>query len=158
MNKYEERFHAKYVPVPESGCWLWEEGMTATSRPSGGYGLFWPGKELNNGKQIAAHRYSYFLANGYLPSKEEHVMHKCDVPACVNPAHLKLGDHATNMRDRANKNRVNAVRKLSPEDAANAIIWLKTNPEVTISSVAKFYGMSPSHMGRIVKRYRRTEQ
>lgn len=157
LNKYEKRFHSKYIPVPESGCWLWEEGKVATSRPGGGYGLFYPGPDFNSGKQITAHRYSYFLHTGHAPTTNEHVLHKCDTPSCVNPYHLVLGTHDDNMKDRAKKNRVNASRKLSSSDALNAIVMYSLG-DWTIVNLAKFYGMSPSHMGRVLKRYRRSEQ
>jgi hypothetical protein len=34
-SRIEARFEAKYIPVPESGCWLWEGPVTGD-----GYGVF----------------------------------------------------------------------------------------------------------------------
>lgn len=81
------------------GCWLW-----AGAKNDDGYGHFgtWvDGKR----RTLNAHKYSYELHVGAVPSGLC-VMHTCDVPACVNPAHMKLGTHQENMADAGAKGRV----------------------------------------------------
>lgn len=53
-----------------------------------------------NGKRL--HRLAYCEANGvsYESIKGWHVLHSCDNPRCVNPAHLRLGTHQDNMDDK----------------------------------------------------------
>lgn len=89
-------FHGKYIPEPNSGCWLWTAGVGI-----GGYGRLWCGAGLTR----YAHRFSYELAFGPVPSGM-FVCHRCDTPACVNPDHLFLGTHRDNMRDMQQKGRV----------------------------------------------------
>jgi len=85
----EGRF-AYFTPDrPKDDCWLWRGGVGGN-----GYGAFVTAECRFN----PAHRFSYELANGPIP-KGMHVLHRCDVPLCVNPAHLFLGTHADNMRD-----------------------------------------------------------
>ena len=143
MDSASERFSRYYEPVPESGCWLWTGGCTSR------YGLFWPGYELNGGKQMAAHRYSFYLENGILPASDTHILHKCDTPLCVNPAHLVAGNHADNMRDKAKKNRVVAPTKISKQQAEKARVLY--NSGMTVKAVAELFSIHPSHMGRILK-------
>lgn len=92
-----ERFWAKVDKTAgPDGCWLW----TATTWQNG-YGNFWSRKA---GRKVLAHRYSYELANG-APPADLLVCHSCDVRNCVNPAHLWLGTHHDNHRDKFQKGR-----------------------------------------------------
>lgn len=67
------------------------------------------GKRKVNGKEYGAHRLAYANHIGVhvddLPSTLI-VRHTCDVPACINPAHLVAGTQADNMRDKVDRNRV----------------------------------------------------
>ena len=79
------------------GCWIWRG---AVNRGAGGYGWF----RLDGEAQLA-HRASWILHNGPIPDGM-HVLHKCDVRLCVNPAHLFLGTNADNVADKVGKGRV----------------------------------------------------
>lgn len=89
-----ERFEQKYQPVTETGCWLW----TASLGPRG-YGNF-----NRAGSIERAHRVSFELYVGPIPN-DLSVLHKCDTPTCVNPAHLFLGTQLENVVDRQMKER-----------------------------------------------------
>lgn len=89
-----ERFEEKYIPEPNSGCWLW-----IGADDNKGYGHI-----KVNGSTIKAHRLSFNLHKGEIPVGL-HVLHTCDNPICVNPDHLFLGTHQDNMLDRQVKGR-----------------------------------------------------
>lgn len=95
-----ERFFASFKKGAPDQCWLWER---QTNRL--GYGTIGRGPA----KHDRAHRVSWEIHNGPIPDGM-HVLHSCDVRACVNPAHLRLGTHAENMADRSSRGRVNAAR------------------------------------------------
>lgn len=87
------RFDRKWTPEPNTGCWLWKHGTHKF-----GYGFF------KHAGEVTAHRVSWVLHNGPIPDGM-HVLHRCDVPQCVNPDHLFLGTHTDNMKDCARKGR-----------------------------------------------------
>jgi hypothetical protein len=80
------RFDAKWIPEPNSGCWLW---TAAIGRE--GYGRL--GRGTRAERTETAHRISWILANGDVPPGLA-VCHRCAVPLCVNPAHLFLATKA----------------------------------------------------------------
>lgn len=76
------------------GCWLWTNSVDTH-----GYGhLFY------DGKLRLAHRLMWELTHGPIP-KLMHVLHRCDIPRCINPDHLFLGTASQNMKDMHNKGR-----------------------------------------------------
>ncbi len=68
-------------------------------------------KTLTKKINIAAHRLAYFIWNGAFDWKL-HVLHHCDTPLCVNPAHLYLGTNEDNIRDKVTRGRATGNRKL----------------------------------------------
>ena len=55
-------------------------------------------------KMRGAHQIAWELTYGPVPPGL-HVLHRCDVPPCINPGHLWLGTNADNQRDRHLKGR-----------------------------------------------------
>jgi hypothetical protein len=100
----QERFDEKYIGEPMSGCWLW---MGATFNVTKNQLLY--GSMRFRGKAHGAHRVSWNLHKGEIPPGID-VLHRCDLPLCVNPDHLFLGTHSENMQDAVRKGRKNMPR------------------------------------------------
>jgi hypothetical protein len=69
---------SRYIPEPNSGCWLWTGVITDT-----GYGDI----RFSRTKRERAHRLSYRLFKGEIPEGMT-LDHMCGVRCCVNPDHL----------------------------------------------------------------------
>ncbi len=87
-------------------CWEWQ----GCKHPLSDYGTlgFMESRRY-------AHRVAWEFANSKIP-KGKHILHTCDNPSCVNPAHLYLGTHQDNMNDRT-KSGNSTGAKLSIEKA-----------------------------------------
>lgn len=122
-------------------CWLWS-GTTDTY----GYGRFFA-----RGRMHQAHRAAWELYCSEIP-EGLCVLHSCDNPPCVNPAHLFLGTKLDNKRDEMKKGR-NVVgeqvgtSKLTAQQVK--AILEDTRPQIEI---AREYGLCKGNVSMIKSR------
>lgn len=141
----DNAFEASYMPVPESGCWLWIGDATKS-----GYGVMW-------GRQYA-HRYSYAKFRGSIPTGM-HVLHRCDVPCCVNPDHLFLGTQIDNNNDKMTKGRARGGSMKGESHpghklVADQVLEIRRLVAVgnTQTGVAKKFGITQGQVWQIISR------
>ena len=97
---WEFRFWVRVVKR-KGGCWEW-------IGPRDRYGY---GRASRIKKPVRCHRYVWEQYNGPIPDGLC-VLHSCDNPPCLNPAHLRLGTHQQNVNDRSSRGRgVVPIRK-----------------------------------------------
>lgn len=119
-------------------CWTWQ---AKTERA--GYGLF----RDSPTSWALAHRYSYELHHGPIPEGLI-VLHSCDNPSCVNPAHLSLGTHQDNSDDMVSKGRHRQGHKELDAKQAELVRWYL---ELGLSQdvVATLMGVSQGTISKI---------
>lgn len=128
------------------GCWIWGGHVSGI-----GYGA-----ARMNGKICSAHRLSWEAFNGPIPDGNL-VLHKCDVPNCVNPEHLFLGTQADNVRDMVEKGRRVVRRGESHWKAkltANNIIGIRFLYRLGYkqAAIAKSFGIQQGYVSKIIRR------
>ena len=143
---------ALYTQKTDS-CWIW-----TGSKWRGGYGNVCVGR----GRARSTHRVAYELAHGVSLLPSQLVLHKCDVPACVNPDHLFLGTHQDNSDDCKRKNRQTKGEAATSARTTEAIvieirrIWFSEPPPIhyngpnTLIELGKRFGLSPGAVHNIV--------
>ena len=143
-----DRFAAGYAQAGEDDCWLWAKGRTAK-----GYGTM-----RFRGKPEVASRISYTLNKGEIPHGL-FVLHKCDNPLCVNPAHLFLGTNADNIADKTAKSRQSRGASHSAATrgeknggaklTANDVSLIRSIDNETQASLARRFGVGQSAISNI---------
>jgi hypothetical protein len=93
----EERFWTRVSWGPADRCWPW----TGAGRGNGYGHVHRSGRGATT---TLAHRLSWEIHHGPIP-EGLFVLHRCDNPRCVNPAHLFLGTQKTNIHDMIGKGR-----------------------------------------------------
>jgi len=132
-----ERFEEKYIPEPNSGCWLW---TAACGQPrSGG-----PRTQFQiNGRVNVAARAAWILYRGSEPGPVD-VCHKCDVSLCVNPDHLFLGTRSDSNNDCVAKERWGGPNILTYEN----VRAIRSSKDRAVDLAARF-GVGPNQISRI---------
>lgn len=102
---------------------------------------------------VGAARKAWIAAHGPIPAGLE-VMHDCDNPPCRNLEHVRLGTHADNMRDKAEKGRAprltgerNGRARLSEHDART--LRRRRLAGEPLKTLAAEYGISRMHVWEI---------
>jgi hypothetical protein len=113
-----KRFAEKVDATDSDGCHVWTGAKSVD-----GYGLFRSGDKV-----VRAHRMAWVIEHGEDIPGGKMVMHACDNPSCVNPAHLRLGTHAENMQERGARRRAAmgnriAAAKLTPAAVRTIREW-----------------------------------
>lgn len=102
--------HVQKNPITDA-CWLWTANAVGVAQ----HGQFAVAHNVNR----YAHRISWELHFGLIPVGLK-VLHRCDVPRCVNPAHLFLGTQADNLADARAKGRHQGARRVFPRPTSRA--------------------------------------
>jgi hypothetical protein len=125
--------------LAENGCWIWT-GKTTTC----GYGIV--------GRDKLAHRLSHRLFKGEIPNGLW-VLHSCDNPPCVNPAHLRAGTRQENVDDciargrfRKSHGALNNLAKLTDAD----IIDIR-NSTLSPKVLSAKYGIDRTNVNYIIR-------
>ncbi len=116
-------------------CWLF-----TGKRVRKGYG-----RRKYNGKYHLAHHIAWHITYGEFP--KDCLLHSCDNPPCVNPKHLRQGDHYENVRDRQKRQRqsrgeVHPHAKLKASDIPAIREALARKERMT--DIAKRYNVFPT--------------
>jgi Pectobacterium phage endonuclease len=144
-------FWSHVVRSDTSDCWLWG-GLSNHS----GYGMFFTlqSRHIHLRDQLA-HRFSFRLHVGDIPVGMC-VCHRCDNPPCVNPAHLFLGTKADNASDMTAKNRqARGERITRAKLTTEQVIEIRSRyvrGVVTITTLAREYGVSHENIGQVIRR------
>lgn len=147
MIRAEIRFHDKYIPEPNSGCWIWISSI----HPPTGYGMIRWGENKN----ARAHRISWEINKGPIPVGL-YVCHRCDNRICVNPDHLFVGTAKDNADDCISKGRNSRGRMiytavLFPEQ----VLEIRRRYSAKLNSqreLAREYGVTRGNIKMILRR------
>ena len=91
------RFWSKVNMRGPDECWPW---IASKTHGGGGYGRF----KITSYTSVHSNRVAWTLHHGRDPG-DLIIRHSCDNPPCCNPAHLEIGTHADNTRDKIERGR-----------------------------------------------------
>lgn len=147
--KTEDNFNQK-IQKTES-CWLW-----LGNKDKDGYGKFQISLGgSGNQKHVRAHRFAFELFNNIKLEPSQYLLHKCDVPACVNPEHLTIGSQKDNVHDSMRKKR-RAIGNIHPKAKLTEIDVLNIRRDFesgfSFNFICEKFNMSHGAIYAIIKR------
>lgn len=134
----EDRFWRDVNPEPNSGCWLWSGPVDEL-----GYGRFRIGA-----KKVRVHRLSYEMHCEAIPPGRV-VRHRCDMPGCVNPAHLLLGTDHDNVADKVARDRQARGERLPSAKLSEDDVRAIRAMEGSHREIGKRFGIAHRTVGNI---------
>ena len=122
----------EHYAVDNNGCWLWLGTLDKQ-----GYG---------HAAGQRAHRATYAAAHGPIPPGSD-VHHRCEIKACVNPAHLELKTRSEHIRE-------HWAQWASTTDEIRAQIReLARNPRISARQLSERFGVPRPTVNKIVHGY-----
>ena len=123
---------------PSEGCWDWT-GVTN----SDGYGLI----SFGSGNVVAT-RACYRIYHGEIPEGRE-ILHSCDRPICVQPAHLSAGTRFQNMAEMVARNRHAPGEHHPNAKITEAQVRMIRKSNLTLAELSSLTGISFQSVSRI---------
>jgi endogenous inhibitor of DNA gyrase (YacG/DUF329 family) len=131
--------------VSETGCMIWLGALN-----NGGYGSI-----RYEGKVWIAHRLAFEIFVGQIPPGAL-ICHRCDVRACINPAHLFVGSARDNSSDMTAKGRqANGDRSGAAKLTAAQVIAIRSaylDRTLSQGELSASYGVSRITISNIIHR------
>lgn len=128
----------KLANADRSRCWEWP-----FNRSQKDYGFV-----KLDGIQLHAHAVALILDGHPRPlPPNDHALHDCDNPSCVNPSHCRWGSNIDSVRDRVSRGRTRA--KLTAAD----VVAIRKDRR-TSTAIAAEYGVSHSLVSMVKRRHR----
>lgn len=142
-----------FIPEDKSQCWEW-----TGKKDRKGYGQFYFYRENGKFYRPGAHRVSYILLKGPVEDGKC-VCHHCDVPSCVNPAHLFVGTYKDNVADMDRKGRRVTSGLIGENNhrckiSTNTVIEIRklyAEGKYSQDQIGSFYGLKQSQVSRIIR-------
>ena len=131
----------KYKINPDTDCWQWQG-----DRDYNGYGRMRWGNATH-----LVHRLSY-MHHVEMIVPGQMILHSCDNPCCINPAHLRKGTHAENMQDMVDRGRSVKGREKNyiGWDTAREIRMMYDTEEYTQIEIAEEFGVTLGTINSII--------
>lgn len=142
-----ERLWRKTLKAGPDECWLW-----TGAKLESGYGRIDRGGR--GSKNLLAHRAAMEVVTGAPVPDHLVVMHSCDNPSCVNPAHLSVGTYEQNSADMIMKGRHKVVAMKGTENAHakltdEAVRDIRTSRKPQ-AALARQYGVSEATVAAVI--------